>query len=69
MCTGVPTNRLNKVYPIYPPDYIPGELHGLTGTAKDAFVNWANRPAVNKGDKLRFCSTGEEDRYNLWWQE
>lgn len=68
MCAGVRPSRLNQVYPLYPPDYIPGELHGVTGTAKDAFVKWAKWPAVSKSDKLRFCRNGE-DRFNMWWQE
>jgi hypothetical protein len=58
-----PAVELNRVAPLFPPDYAAGELHGVTGRSKDIFVAWAAN-----NDKRTIVSEQTGDNvYTLKW--
>jgi hypothetical protein len=58
-----PAAELNPVEPLFPPDHVVGELHGVTENSKDIFINWASN---NDKRAIVAVQTGSNEHSLSW---
>jgi hypothetical protein len=57
--------KLNQVDPLFPDDYVPGELSGVTQRSSTIFQHWANVTGDSRGE---IVATATGTTYTLRWQ-
>jgi hypothetical protein len=62
---GKPAAELNPVEPLFPSNYVTGELHGVTERSKDIFIQWAS---LHDKQAIIAVQTGVNE-YNLKWSK
>jgi hypothetical protein len=61
-----PDDELNQVDPLFPPNYTPGQLSGVTQRSSAIFQQWARETADARG---RIVAEKRGDAYTLHWKK
>jgi hypothetical protein len=65
----IPDRKLNQVDPLFPDDYVPGELSGVTQRSSTIFQTWAGVNGDSCGEITTTAVTAATGTtYTLRWQ-